>query len=278
MAEEGEGSSLNPTIQQEQVQAVENKARTKGWRPLDEWHGPAEDWVDAKEFVGREKLFDRIADLKTQLHTNSQKFDKEFQAMANHFASMREVEYKRALGELKTQLAYAKDEKDVDSVETLTKQVAAVELERKVATQVQAPAQTNQADPEKFRKWREQNEWFDKEPELKQEAMSIGIGYSATNPSKTQEEVYEYVEKRIKKIYPEKFEMQDDEDQQEAPPKRASVEGSSPSKPKLGAKKGKLSVGDLDDREKEVMKTFVKRGVMTQEAYMESLAKAKGLI
>lgn len=280
MADEGEGSSLNPTLQEEQVKAVENKARTKGWRPLGEWHGAQEDWVDAKEFVGREKLFDRIADLKTQLHTNSQKFEKEFQAMANHFAGMKEVEYKRALSELKTQLAYAKDERDVESVEKLTTQLAAVEHERVVAktqTQPQSQPPVNQADPEKFRQFKERNEWFDKDKDLQDEAMSIGIGFSARNPAKTQEQVYEYVESRIKKMYPEKFDM-DQEEQEEAPRKAAAVEGTTPSK-KLGAKKnGKLSVADLNDQEKEVMKTFVKRGVLTQEAYMDSLAKAKGLI
>jgi len=272
-------TSLNPTLQQEHVEALENKARTKGWRPLDEWHGPQEDWIDAKEFVGREKLFDRINDLKTQLHQNSQKFDKEFQAMANHFASMREVEYKRALGELKTQIAYAKDEKDVESVEKLTTQLAAVEQERKIATQAATQVSTEaQADPEKFRAWKQKNEWFDQDSELREEAMSIGIGYSATHKEKTQDEVYEYVEKRIKKIYPEKFDDMDEEDEKPPAKRSASVESGTGTKKTLGIKKGKLSVGDLDDREKDVMKTFIKRGVLTQEKYLEDLAKARGLI
>jgi hypothetical protein len=56
----------------------------------------------------------------------------------------------------------------------------------------------------------------------------------------------------------------------------ANVEGSGGSpKPKLGAKKGKLSVADLNDQEKEVMKTFIKRGVLTQDQYLESLAAKK---
>jgi hypothetical protein len=278
---EEEQHSLNPTLQDQHIEALENKARTKGWRPLEEWHGEPEDWVDAKEFIGREKLFDRIADLKSQLHTNSQKFDKDFQVMANHFAQMRDVEYKRALAELKSQLSFAKDEKDVDSVEKLTAQVAAVEQERKIATltaQREQQSTTVQADPEKFRKFKQENGWFDKDKEMQEEAMSIGIGYSATHKEKSQEEVYDYVVKRIKKIYPEKFEMAE-EDEQGAPNKRVSaVEGSTPSK-KLGAgsKKGKLTVGDLDEREKEVMKTFIKRGVLTQEKYLEDLAKARGL-
>lgn len=267
--------SLNPQIQQE---AVETKARSKGWRPLEEWHGPAEDWVDAKEFVGREKLFDRIQDLKTQLHQNSQKFDKEFQAMANHFASMREVEYKRALSELKSQLAFAKEERDVDGVEKLTQQVAAVEQERKFTKQEATQSQTNQADPEKFRKFKQENPWFDSDKDLQEEAMSIGIGYSATHKDKTQEEVYDYVVKRVKKIYPERFQMTEAKDEAESTKQVAAVESSTGVKKPLGTKtKGKLSVNDLNEQEKEVMKTFIKRGVLSQDKYLEDLAKAKGL-
>ena len=277
---EEEGHSLNPTLEQQHVEALENKARTKGWRPLDEWHGDQEDWVDAKEFVGREKLFDRIQDLKDQLHKNSQKFDKEFQAMANHFAGMRDVEYKRALAELKSQIAYAKDEKDVDGVEKLTTQLAAVEQERKIATTAVQQAETSpQADPEKFRKFKQDNPWFDSDKELQEEAMSIGIGYSATHKEKSQEEVYDYVVKRIKRIYPEKFDDMSDEDDDEKPVRKsANVEGGTGIKKSLGAnKKGKLSVGDLNEQEKEVMRTFIKRGVLTQEKYLDDLAKAKGL-
>jgi hypothetical protein len=205
-------------------------------------------------------------------------FDTEYQAMANHFASMREVEYKRALATLKEQLAYAKDEKDVDQVEKLTTQVAAIEQERKVATQVtnQVSNEQPQADPEKFRKWKEQNEWFVQDKDLQEEAMSIGIGYSATHKEKTQEEVYDYVEKRIRKMYPEKFEGNDVEEEKIVH-KSASVEAGAGTKKTLGVKTGKLSVGDLDEREKEVMKTFIKRGVLTQEKYLEDLAKARGL-
>jgi len=189
------------------------------------------------------------------------------------------VEYKRALGELKTQIAYAKDEKDVESVEKLTTQLAAVEQERKIATQAATQVSTEaQADPEKFRAWKQKNEWFDQDSELREEAMSIGIGYSATHKEKTQDEVYEYVEKRIKKIYPEKFDDMDEEDEKPAKRSSASVESGTGTKKTLGIKKGKLSVGDLDDREKDVMKTFIKRGVLTQEKYLEDLAKARGLI
>ena len=270
--------SLNPQLDQEYVEAIESKARVKGWTTQEEWHGPLEDWVDAKEFLGREKLFNRIKELKDALHTNSQKFDREFQAMANHFSQMKGVEYKRALADLKSQLAFAKEERDVESVEKLTQQVAAVEQEREIATRV-IPQEQTQADPEKFRKFKQENSWFDSDKELQEEAMSIGIGYSATHKDKSQEDVYDYVVKRIKKIYPEKFNMTEDPNQEdETPRKAASVEGSTPTK-KLGAKKsGKLSVSDLDEREKDVMKTFVKRGVLTQEAYLESLAKAKGLV
>ena len=73
--------------------------------------------------------------------------------------------------------------------------------------------------------------------------------------------------------------MENDEMEVEKPARRVAAVENSTTKQKLGGKKsGKLTVADLDDREKEVMKTYIERGILTQEAYLESIAKAKGLI
>ena len=39
---------------------VEATARTQGWKPKEEFTGDPALWVDAKEFVGRAPLFDKI--------------------------------------------------------------------------------------------------------------------------------------------------------------------------------------------------------------------------
>lgn len=38
----------------------EAKALEMGWRPKEEWDGPEEDFIDAKEYVRRKSLFEKI--------------------------------------------------------------------------------------------------------------------------------------------------------------------------------------------------------------------------
>src|SRR4051812_35214193 len=120
MAEEGtkivgeeEGSSLSPQVQAEKV---EEKARAKGWKPLEEFKGDEADWVPAREFIGRERLFDKIHDLKNQLSRQAQRFEQDMGRIQAHFLKVQETEYSKAKRELEGQLARAKANEDVDAV------------------------------------------------------------------------------------------------------------------------------------------------------------------
>lgn len=273
---ESEIQSLNPEIHK---QAVEKKARVDGWKPLAEFQGEPADWVDAPEFIGRQKLYDRIHNLSRQ----NTRLEKDIQTITKHFATMEETAYKRALEELKDKQARAVEEQDTSVVQKTTEEIVKLEQQRQAQrqqTQVQQTVQTNEA----FNKWREENKWFDSNTEMREDAISIGIGHAAAHPEKTQEQVLVYVTEKIKKMYHPTQESQ----KKIIARKEATVEGSNGlgGEPGSGGKKGKLTVQDLDETEVSVMKTFLRRGVFKdaakkanvseQEYYLADLAKRKG--
>lgn len=272
---EGEGASLNPELHR---QAVEQKAATKGWKPLTQYDGDPADWVDAPEFLGRQRLYDTIHDLRR----DNKKFQKDLQTITKHFANMEDAAYQRALADLKQKQAQAVEDQDATAVAATTDQI--VELQKK-HTQQQAQQTNPSAEAnEEFNSWREKNTWFDQNAEMREDAVSIGIGYAMRNPNKSQQEVMDYVEDRIKKSYPDKFKKVQTQ-QRSAPTVESGGGNGAESSP--GKKKGKLTVADLDDVERSVMNTFLKRGVLKdkaakmkmteQEVYLADLAQRKGL-
>src|SRR2546430_1692102 len=70
MAEPQEGTKIEGEPQESHTspqvasEKYEEKARKLHWAPLEEWRGDPEDWVPAKEFVQRQKLYDRIDSLQ----------------------------------------------------------------------------------------------------------------------------------------------------------------------------------------------------------------------
>lgn len=274
---EGGGSSLNPQVQS---QKSEEKARSKGWRPLDEFKGEASDWVDHKEFLGREKLFDKIHDLKNQLARQSQKFESDMSRISAHFAKVQETEFKRAKLALESELKAAKAAEDVEAVAEIAGQIKEVEADQKQAAREVRQAQAGGPTPE-FVDWQKENDWFQKDAEMTADAIAIGTGYAAANPGKSQKDVLDYTAKKVKRMYPEKFEGHDEE------PKRVEsnrVEGGGNTRPSP-KKKGQLSVSDLSDMERSVMSTLIKRGALKevaaknkrtqQEEYLAQLAERR---
>lgn len=274
---EGEGSSLSPqVVNDKQVE----KARSKGWRPLEEFKGDPADWVDYGEFLGRQKLFDKIHDLKNQLSRQASKFESDMTRIQQHFTKVQEVEYQRAKEDLKRQLAAAKQEGDVEAVAEIAGQIKEVDAEIKEAKQEAKVAAKGGPTPE-FVEWQERNEWFQKDAEMTADAIAIGTGYAAANPGKSQAEVLDYTEKKVKRMYPEKFEGSEPKGKVKVEDK---VEGGGNVRP-APKKKGQLTVGDLNDVERSIMNTLIKRNALKdvanknkrtqQEEYLAQLAERK---
>jgi hypothetical protein len=260
---EAEGGSLNPTISEQREEAIKEAARAKGWTSKKDWSDsgkPIEEWVPAKEFVGRQKLFDKIHDLKNQLSRQSQKNEGELSQIRKHLEQVREVEYKKAVEELRAERreaistgdAVAADRID-DRIDDLRQEQAdkEAELKKQVVSQNVGPSQD-------FLEWKQTNTWFDQDSDMTQVALEIGTAHAQANPSKAHKDVLEYVTTRIKKMYPEKFTRRTVGDVEGAGAPRVT--------PKNSGGKGALRIGDLSEDERKVYDMYVKRRVFKDVA------------
>lgn len=257
--ESGE-SQLAP---QKYEEAVVQKAAEKGWRPLEEWEGDAADWVDAKEFIGRQKLYDRISELKGSLTKQQKEFQNDMKIIAANLVKVRETEYKKAKADLEAKREWAIENEDARAAVKVSKEIEELEKDRaaEAAAQAQATQTTGEATPE-FVAWQEQNNWFQQDSEMRSDAISIGVGYAAGHPNKTQSEVLAYVTQKIKRMYPDKFEVK------EKKRVTSEVEGNSPTakKTEMNTRKQKLTLDDLPPEHQQIARTLIKRGTFKAAA------------
>jgi hypothetical protein len=226
---------------------IEAKALAMGWKPVAEFEGDEEDFVDAKEFVGRERLYNKLYDQNKKLSD----MEKTLQATASHVTKMGEVAYKRALSELKKERSTAIESADVKRVHEIDG-----ELDELKESVVKEDANN---PPQEFTDWVGKNDWFTKDEELYGFACATYDAIVKKNPSDTDiEKTLQKVTSAVKKAYPDKFDSQQ---------RTNSVEGRArPTNFKTGA-----SYTNLTSEQKRVCDTFVKSGVMTKDAYVKSL-------
>lgn len=251
----GEASEASASPREQQEIALKEKAKTLGWKPLKEYDGDPSDWVSAREFVARQSFFDKI---KTQSNEIRSLRD-DIKLMSQHFSQMKEVEYKRALAELKAERKDAISEGDSAKAESVNEQIVEIEAARKVAAQ-QPKGAVGQVEFEQFK---ERNKWYNTDAELTERANVVGMGYAQMHPNATPQQVLDYVEKEVKKTMKAKV---------VAP---SSPEGGGITKGDKG-RSGKLSKGDLNDMQLRMMKTFVERGVLTEDQYLDQLSVKEG--
>lgn len=268
---EGEGleQHSNPEVAQ---QKLEERAVKDGWAPEDKWRGNPEDWVPAKEFLGRQKLFDRIDSLKNALQSQKRDFEKDMRLISKSVAEMNEQAYKKALSDLKAQRGLAIEDKNIEAVEAIDAEIDETKVKLADATALKKQPVTQTQETPDFISWREANSWFTDNQEMREDAIAIGVGHAAKNQNLTEKQVYDYVTTKIKKMYPEEFtkgktheESNDETNTIERSRKVSTVETGG--RTTVIAKKGKTTtVDDLDDAQKQVMKTLIKRGVFKELA------------
>ena len=102
MTEEVKQETIPEQTEQAPAQEVkadpyEAKALEMGWRPKEEWDGDEADFIDAKEFVRRQPLFEKIEHQSKAIKQLTQAFE----ALKTHHTKVKESEYERALKSLK---------------------------------------------------------------------------------------------------------------------------------------------------------------------------------
>ena len=258
---EAEGSSLSPQVTQE---AIETRATEKGWKPLDQFEGDPVDWVEAKEFVGRQKLYDRINDLKGTITKQTREFQTDMKQVLANMSKIRETEYKKALADLEAKREMAIEDDDTRAVVKVSKAIEKLHEEKASETVAQsAAAQTTAGPTPEFTEWNEKNTWFQTDSEMRADAISIGVGYAAGNPNKSQLEVLTYVTAKVKKMYPEKFEVKE---KRQVDSKVEGANSGSARKLDRDSQSKTLTLRDLPEEHLAIAKTIIKSGTLKKMA------------
>ena len=237
---------------------AELKAMEHGWKPKEEFSGVEGKWVDADEFNRRGELFDKIDVLSKDLKESK----KALKMLQDHHQKVRETEYQRALTNLKAEKKSAFENGDADKIIDIDDRIAEVKAAQIVERQA-IQQQVNTPDP-RFVQWVERNSWYAQDVELRSFADSTGTAHAQAYPSKSPDEVLDYVAKRVKTAFPEKFTNPNRS-------KPSAVEGNAPRK-----EQGRKSEYTLTKDEAAAMNTFVRQGIMTKEEYIDQLKNIKG--
>jgi len=231
---------------QNQVDPVIEKAASAGWKPLEEFAGDPEQWVDAKEFVSRAPLYEknhklkkRVADLESTLHE-----------VKGHITKVSQAAYTKAVNDLMTQRDEAIEIGDKDQVKALDKEIKVIES---------AVVKQDNTHPA-VKLWVAENPWFEADKKMKSFAISYQVSLFLDNPNITMEDSLKEVDEAVRKAFPDKFQIQ--HKQKEIP----AVESG-------GKNTGKktFTKSDLDDEARRTMNRFVRMGVMTEEEYIKEL-------
>jgi len=233
-------------------------AKEKGWKPLEEFDGDPNEWVDAKEFVKRAPLFDR---LKTQGKKLKEQ-EKALHDMASHIDKVSQAAYNRAIADLKKEKAEAVSVADVETVERVDR-----EIER-VRAEMVPPKQQGGIHPA-ITEWvsKPENKWFNESPEMATFAISYQESLFKREPAMDMEDSLKEVSKAIKKAFPEKF---TNPARQTASPVETGVSA-------VPAGKRVYSFKDLNEEQRSVANRFERMGLMSKDDYVKQLADS-GLI
>lgn len=248
-------------VDEPEYTSTETKAMEKGWSPDKDNLPEGKEWIGAGEFLRNERLYNEIHKLKRE----TQATKRDFEVLKEHHKKVQVAERDKLLTQLKRQKKTALEEDDHDTVVEIDDQIADIKADANKPDEVEEQAVNNEI----FNAWVEKNSWYETDADMRQTAEDIGAAhYARTGGKLPPAELYQYVEERIKKLYPDNFSTP-----KAAKRKSPAVEAATPTRnAKAKARAPKYTAKDLNDEQRRVMRTFVKSGAMTEQQYIDELA------
>lgn len=189
-------------------QTVEEKAKSMGWIPKEEFKGDPEKHRSAEDFVERGEnyvpiLKDRVKKLETDLETALKVTKAELEKVRKQGYEEAKEKYEAKKAELANEELEAVESQDVEKFKEIQT--------RKESLKEPEPVVEQQVNPV-FSDWNKKNAWYGTDTDLTNEADAqfdtlLKI-QQAKDPNKVvpPESLYSEIEKRVKMLYPEKFE------------------------------------------------------------------------
>lgn len=246
-------------VEQKEYSPIEQKAMEMGWRPKDQFDGEEDDFIDAKEFVRRKPLFDKIE------HQNKQvkQLSRALESFKLHYSKVEEAAVQRALQQLKAARKEALTDGDGDRFDLIDDEIKKAEKQLVVIEQTKNTpvVEDNEPHPD-FVAFQNRNKWYATDRELTDFADKLGLGLH--NAGMSPSEVLQEIEKQVRSRFPNKFRNARKDD---APDVDTTRQG------KQGNRKSEDFV--LSEAERKIMNDLVRTGQMTKEEYIDSLKKIR---
>lgn len=251
---------IEEKVEEPVLSAAEQTASTQGWMPKEQWVEAGNDeaeWRSAREFNERGEFFQTIHQLKR----DNKQTQAALSAMQKHHQFVFDQAHRSALAELRKERREAMRSEDMDKVEEIETAIEEKQAEFTTAQQTlqREQVQVNAAGPNpEFQVWQERNKWYQADSELRDFADAAGIVFTNRNPNRTPDDVLKHVEQIVRKQFPEKFGVR-----KAAPNPTASVDRTS------SGRKKEMGVNELPDDAREIMKTLVRTGTLTEKQYLD---------
>lgn len=209
-------NTVTPPKEEPELSPDEVLASKEGWKPKDKWEGAEDEWVSAKAFL---KFGQVQSQLKHAKQEASQK-EKVINAMKQFHLQVKEDAKKEVIDTLKKSKREAVKAEDFQKVAELDLQLDELETNldirfKNMDVKQREMEQANAGPTAEFTDWNQKNGWYKmgSTTGLTKEADILGMAYLQANPDARNRpmEILEYVEKRIRKLYPEEFENKERE-------------------------------------------------------------------
>lgn len=253
--DEAETSEENEQAEEEQPEPSQKepdphveKALKKGWKPLEEFDGDPDEWVDAAEFNRRQPLFEEIR--KHRRH--AQDLEKKLESTTKFVQGIEERVRNQTLAEIEAERRKAVEDGDVEAFE---------EADKKYKEAAKEPEKPKEEDeiPQEVQDFAARNKsWFEQNAAMTEDAVAFTKFYAGRG--KPLAEALEMAEKDIKAKYPAFF-----KNPNQKRPQTVSA----------GTRETGKSIGynDLSAEQKAVFSAM--KGHMTLDEYIKEL-KAQG--
>lgn len=245
-----------PIVETPEVTAdtFSDKAKEKGWKPLEEYDGDPDEWVDAKEFCQRAPLYDRLKNQNKKLKEQ----EKALRDMGSHIDKVSQAAYNRAISDLQKEKREAVSVADVDRVEEIDKEIQEIKQE------MVPPKQQPGIAPE-IVAWTsdKENQWFNEDAERREFAIAYQQAQLQTHPDMDIETSLKNVNKAVRKAFPEKF----------SNPARSTAAVVETAVSRTDPGKKVYSYKDLSEEQRSVAARFDRMGIMSKDEYVKQLAE-----
>lgn len=211
--------SANTEFENDEDLPIEEQARLRGWKPLEEYHGDPKRWRSAEDFM-RVGQNDRaiLAEENRRLGIKVHRMERQLTELQNTAAEqvaalgeMRELArraddrgYQRGLAELKAKRSEAVEAGDTTAFDQIEQQITALETERAKVPDKPADPPAPKLNPA-IVEFIEANPWYTKDKDLNRTMVANYDIVERRFPGKSVDDYLELAKARTIADYPEKF-------------------------------------------------------------------------